>query len=163
MLPLVVGGTGLYLRALRHGLFDGPARDEALRRRLEVLAARFGVARLHRLLARVDPAAAGRIEPQDLVRTVRALEVYRTTGRSISAQQAAGASAARGLPLAAWSAWRRTAVCCGERVERRTREMLGGGLLDEVRASAVARLSRRSCGRCRRSATGRQSPCLRAG
>ena len=57
-LAIVAGGTGLYLRALLEGLFEGPARDEALRRRLEGLADRFGEERLHRLLRRADPVAA---------------------------------------------------------------------------------------------------------
>src|SRR6185295_15472347 len=72
---IVAGGTGLYLRALLEGLFEGPARDTALRARFERLAERFGDARLHRLLGRVDAAAAARIETRDRVRVVRALEV----------------------------------------------------------------------------------------
>src|SRR6185295_18541391 len=71
--PLVVGGTGLYLRALLVGLFEGPSRDAELRRRLEGIAERRGDARLHRLLARVDPRAAARIPPRDRVRVIRAL------------------------------------------------------------------------------------------
>jgi len=60
-LPIVAGGTGLYLRALRRGLFAGPSRDPDLRRRLEAIADRGGDARLHRMLARVDPDSAARI------------------------------------------------------------------------------------------------------
>ncbi len=74
-LPIVVGGTGLYVRALLHGVVDAPGRDPALRTRLEEEAARDGRAALHRRLAEVDPGAAARIRPNDLVRTVRALEV----------------------------------------------------------------------------------------
>ena len=105
-LPVVAGGTGLYLRALLSGLFEGPSRDAVLRRRLEAIAERFGDARLHRLLARVDADAARRIEPRDRVRVVRALEVFGATGRPISAQQREGVRAARGLPPAG----RRTAT-----------------------------------------------------
>src|SRR6185503_7276447 len=82
--PIVVGGSGLYLRALLSGLFEGPSRDAALRARLERVAARFGDARLHRLLRRVDPEAAARIEVRDRVRVIRALEVFRATGRTLS-------------------------------------------------------------------------------
>src|SRR5262245_58584406 len=64
-LPVVVGGTGLYLRALLQGLFPGPSRSEPLRRRLEGMADRFGNARLLRLLGRVDPKAGVRIPPND--------------------------------------------------------------------------------------------------
>lgn len=74
-LPLVVGGTGLYVRALLHGLAPAPGRDPALRAELEAQAAREGRAALHRRLAAVDPAAAARIGPNDLVRIVRALEM----------------------------------------------------------------------------------------
>lgn len=83
-LPVIVGGTGLYLKALLEGLFEGPSRDERLRGRLERWAARHGAARLHALLARIDPAAAARLHPHDLVRVVRALEVYRLTRRRLS-------------------------------------------------------------------------------
>ena len=89
--PIVAGGTGLYLRALLHGLFEGPARDEPLRRRLEGMADRHGDARLHRILARVDPESAARIQARDRVRVVRALEVYRATGRPIGEHHRSGA------------------------------------------------------------------------
>jgi len=74
-LPLVVGGTGLYLRALLHGVVDAPGRDPALRARLEEEAARLGRPALHRRLAEVDPQAAARIRENDLVRVIRALEM----------------------------------------------------------------------------------------
>ncbi len=131
-LPLVAGGTGLYLRALLQGLFAGPARVEPLRRRLEALAERFGDARLHRLLRHHDAQAGRRISPGDRVRIVRALEVYCVTGRSISTQQGEGAEPLRGfrtliVGLRPDRAALRLAVAA------RTREMLAGGLLDEVR------------------------------
>jgi len=74
-LPIVAGGTGLYLRALLHGLADAPGRDPALRARLEAEAAREGRPALHRRLEALDPAAAAGIGPNDLVRIVRALEI----------------------------------------------------------------------------------------
>jgi tRNA dimethylallyltransferase len=131
-LPIVAGGTGLYLRALLEGLFEGPPRDEALRRRLEAIGDRFGDVRLHRLLARVDPVAAERIRPRDRVRVVRALEVYRATGRPISEQQRRGSAPLRGfralvVGLDPGRAALRVAI------EARTRRMLEGGLIDEVR------------------------------
>jgi tRNA dimethylallyltransferase len=130
--PLVVGGSGLYLRALVSGLFEGPSRDEALRRRLEAIADRFGDARLHRVLRRVDPAAGARIEVRDRIRVVRALEVFRATGRSLSQHHRAGA-----LPLAGYDV--RLVGLSPSRdvlrlaIERRTDEMLAKGLLDETR------------------------------
>ena len=131
-LAIVAGGTGLYLRALFHGLFEGPSRDEALRRRLDGIAERFGDARLHRLLAGVDPEAAARIGPRDRVRVVRALEVYRTTGRTISEQQRGGSTPLRGFrPLVVGLDPGREELRGA--VAARTREMLARGLLDEVR------------------------------
>jgi tRNA dimethylallyltransferase len=83
--PLVVGGTGLYYRALTRGLFPGPAADLALRAKLERVAERRGVAFLHRMVQRVDPASGARILARDRKRLVRALEVYFVTGRPLSA------------------------------------------------------------------------------
>ena len=84
-LPIVVGGTGLYYRALTRGFFPGPARDTVLRARLERIADRKGVERLHTLLGRVDPESAARIQSRDRKRLIRALEVYVVTRRPISA------------------------------------------------------------------------------
>jgi tRNA dimethylallyltransferase len=83
-LPILVGGTGLYYRALTRGFFPGPARDTALRARLERVADRKGESRLHALLRGVDPASAVRISPADRKRVVRALEVYMLTGRALT-------------------------------------------------------------------------------
>jgi tRNA dimethylallyltransferase len=131
-LAIVAGGTGLYLRALLTGLFEGPSRDEALRARLEAMAERFGDPRLHRVLRGVDPQAAARIQPTDRLRIVRALEVFRATGRPLSQQQREGAEPLRGFDVRifglspAREALRR-------RVEERTARMFAAGLVDEVR------------------------------
>jgi tRNA dimethylallyltransferase len=128
----VAGGSGLYFRALRHGLFEGPSRDDALRARLEAVAARHGGARLHRWLARVDPPAAARIDAADRVRIVRALEVFHKTGRPLSGHHQAGAEPLRGFDV--------RVVGLGPpreslraAVEARTQRMLAEGLLDETR------------------------------
>ncbi len=134
-LPIVAGGTGLYLRALIEGLFVGPPRQEETRRRLEALAERHGDARLHRLLRHLDPEAAARITPRDRVRTVRALEVYRATGRPISEHHREHRTLTR--PLHGYRAFTIGLVPDRARlrraVEQRTRAMLERGLLDEVR------------------------------
>jgi tRNA dimethylallyltransferase len=131
-LPIVAGGSGLYLRALLQGLFEGPARDDGLRLRLEGLAERFGDRRLHRVLARVDPEAAERTSPSDRVRIVRALEVYWLTGRPITELRREGSRPLEGyrtlvLGLAPDRATLRVAV------ESRTRQMIERGLVAEVR------------------------------
>lgn len=86
--PLLVGGTGLYFRALESGLSDLPAADRGVRARLAAEAALLGLAHLHRRLAEVDPPAAARIHPNDPQRIQRALEVWEITGRPISSLQA---------------------------------------------------------------------------
>ena len=136
-LAIVAGGTGLYLRALLHGLFEGPSRDEALRARLERIASRRGDARLHRLLARVDPAAARRIAPRDRVRVVRALEVYFRTGRPISEEHRGGGAPLAGFrPFLVGLAPDRARL--RDAVAARTRRMLADGLVDEVRGLLAA-------------------------
>lgn len=81
---VIAGGTGLYLQGLLRGVFDGPRRDEALRARLLGVEARRGESSLHRMLRRMDPVTAARLQPRDTQRIVRALEVFFLTGRPLS-------------------------------------------------------------------------------
>jgi tRNA dimethylallyltransferase len=83
-LPILVGGTGLYLRALTQGLFNGPTRSMYWRNRLEMMAERKGRAYLHRVLKRLDPVAASRIAERDKPKVIRALEVRLETGKPLS-------------------------------------------------------------------------------
>jgi tRNA dimethylallyltransferase len=131
-LPILAGGTGFYYRALTRGLFPGPGRDELLRRRLESIAARRGVGHLHRMLARLDPPSAIRIQPRDLKRMVRALEVFFLTGRPLTMHFAETASPIPGvevIPIAV----RLPAAAISERVTRRVDEQFERGLLAEIR------------------------------
>jgi len=86
-IPLLVGGTGFYLRALREPFFESPQTDQALRARLNEMRERRGPEYLHRLLRRIDAAAADQLFPRDWPRVQRAIEVYLQTGRSIMAQK----------------------------------------------------------------------------
>jgi tRNA dimethylallyltransferase len=132
-LPIVVGGTGFYYRALTRGLFPGPGSDAALRARLEAVAERRGVTSLHRWLGRVDPASALRIQPRDEKRLVRALEVYLLTGRPLTdhfAQTASPIPEFDVVPVAL----RLPAAAISERVTRRVDEQFERGLLEEIRA-----------------------------
>jgi tRNA dimethylallyltransferase len=86
-LPIVVGGTGLYLRALLEGIFPGPGRSDRYRRRVRLLLARRGPEYLHQRLAARDPVAAARIQPRDALRVIRALEVLFLAGSPISSLQ----------------------------------------------------------------------------
>jgi tRNA dimethylallyltransferase len=131
-LPLLVGGTGFYFRALTRGLFPGPGRDDVLRGRLESMAARRGVGFLHRMLTRVDPQSGRRIQPRDLKRLVRALEVFFLTGRPLTAHFANTASPIADVDVLA-IALRLPAAAISERVARRVDKQFARGLLDEIR------------------------------
>jgi tRNA dimethylallyltransferase len=131
-LPILVGGTGLYYRALTRGFFPGPSRDAGLRERLERVAGRRGVAWLHGWLSRVDPQSALRIQPRDLKRIVRALEVYLLTRRPLTAHFADTVSALPEYEIAAF-ALAIPAHETAERVARRVDAQFERGLLDEIR------------------------------
>ncbi len=98
-LPLLVGGTMLYLRALRDGLAEMPPADARIRAEIDAMAAAAGWGAVHAELARVDPAAAARIAPQDAQRMQRALEVYRIT---VFSDLALAARARTGQPHYRW-------------------------------------------------------------
>ena len=131
-LPLIVGGTGFYYRALTRGLFPGPAADPALRARLDRIAARRGTAFLHRMVKRIDPGSAARIQPRDRRRLVRALEVYFLTGKALTAHFGDTVSALRFCEVVPIGL-RIPAALMAERVARRVDEQFARGLLDEIR------------------------------
>jgi tRNA dimethylallyltransferase len=85
--PVLVGGTGFYLRTLRQPLFESPKTDATLRERFRSIQSKCGAEHLHRMLLRVDPEAAAKLPPKDAARVIRALEVYFQTGEPISSQQ----------------------------------------------------------------------------
>lgn len=132
-LPLVVGGTGLYLRAMLNGLFDGPSRCESLRGRLRQQARRKGDTHLHRLLARVDPESARRILPGDRPKIIRALEVYFLTAKPISLHFRDAPEKLKGFRLLkiGLSPARDRLY---RRIEERVDRMFAGGLVEEVRS-----------------------------
>ncbi len=129
-LPLIVGGTGLYIRAVVDDLtIPEVAPDHEMRARLAGEARAFGPAHLHARLAAVDPAAAARIHPGNTRRVIRALEVTLLTGRPISSQQRAGSAgpvAIVGLTMDRAALYRR--------IEARADAQIAAGLVDEVRA-----------------------------
>lgn len=131
-LPVLVGGTGLYYRALTRGMFAGPSRDQPLRRRLERVAARRGAVALHRWLARVDASSAERIQVPDVKRVVRALEVWILTGRPLTEHFAATTSPLADYEIAS-VALRIPEEETVARVARRVAAQFEGGLLDEIR------------------------------
>lgn len=130
-LPIVTGGTGLYLTALLKGIFDQGRPDLEKRARLERLASRHGLPRLHRLLRHVDPEYAARTQPGDPVRIVRALEVFFATGRAFSEAQRDRRPAFEGDVLLVGLDPGRDEL--RRRVEARVSRMLGSGLVSETR------------------------------
>ncbi len=129
--PVVVGGTGLYIKALLYGLFCSDARDPAVRARLRAEAEAQGAAALHNRLAQCDPQTAGRLHPNDAVRIQRALEVFEVTGRPISALQREHRfgdtpfhALKMGLSLDRETLYRR--------IDRRVEAMIATGLEEEV-------------------------------
>lgn len=137
-LPILVGGTGFYYRALTRGLFPGPGKDAALRARLERIAERRGVERLHTLLTRVDPESAHRIQRRDLKRLVRALEVYFKTGKPLTEHFADTVSPLPADVTVGAVALRMPAQWLADRLARRVDEQFAAGLLDEIRALLAA-------------------------
>ena len=138
LVPILVGGTGFYYRALTRGLFPGPAANAELRARLEAIAARRGVERLHRMVTRVDPESGVRIMPRDLKRLVRALEVYFLTGRPLTAHFDETASLldpdVQVIPIGL----RMPAAWLSERLTKRVDAQFDAGLLDEMRGLLAA-------------------------
>jgi tRNA dimethylallyltransferase len=138
----VVGGTSLYIKGLIEGIFSGPPADWNLRRELERLAEEKGIEYLYTMLKEADPKAASRLHPNDLRRIIRALEVYRKTGKGISTYQSQWTKLRTPnseprtpngyIPTIA--AIRRTKEDLHNRIERRVDRMFELGLVDEVRS-----------------------------
>ena len=136
-LPIVAGGSGLYVRALLQGLFHGPPRDEAIRARLTRRIQDEGLESLRRDLGAVDPEALAAIHPGDPVRVIRALEVHELTGRPITALRRERAPDP--FPALVFGLrWERPALA--ERIASRLGRQLERGFLDEVRTLLEAPL-----------------------
>ncbi len=138
-LPIVVGGTGLYFKALTDGLADMPSIDPQLRARLRAWLAETGAPALHAELARVDADAATRLKSTDAPRILRALEVWETTGASIATLQA------NTNPALAREQWAGLALTPDRAalyaaIDARFEAMIAAGALDEVRAFAAREL-----------------------
>jgi tRNA dimethylallyltransferase len=142
--PILVGGTGFYLRTLRQPLFESPKTDAQLRERLRHIHAMHGAEHLHRMLERLDPAAAGNLTPRDHVRVIRALEVFFQTGKRISEVQPTRADPpefADRIHVFALDPPRENLY---ERINRRTEQHFARGLIDEVAELRKAGVSDRS-------------------
>lgn len=132
--PLLVGGTMMYFRALTGGIAELPSADANIRATIDAEAQQLGWPAMHERLGKVDPIAANRIKPNDRQRIQRALEVYRASGKALSEWQQGGADTAnddvRFVKLALQPEPRKI---LHERIERRLNMMLNNGFLDEVK------------------------------
>ena len=130
--PILIGGTGLYLRALTEGLFNGPARSLYWRNRLEMIGERKGLTHLHRLLSRLDPPAASRIAERDRPKIIRALEVRLETGKALTEHL----SREPRQPLTGFNTiyvgLNPSRADLYRRIDERVRRMFAMGLVDEV-------------------------------
>ncbi len=137
-IPLLVGGTGLYFRALLYGLSDLPSADPVLRARLEQEAAIHGWRYMHQRLARLDPEAAQRIHPNDPQRIQRALEVIELSGRPLSELQQGSREPSLDYEVLKLARAPREREVLRQRVAQRFRAMLAQGLEQEVRGLLAA-------------------------
>ena len=140
---ILVGGAGLYFRAVVDGLFEGPDADTALRERLEQEAAQRGVDVLHERLHACDPASAERIHPNNVVRVIRALEVYELTGTPMSEHQQQWHQENPRYPFIAFCLTMPRALLY-QRIEQRVEVMLANGLIAEVESLLAAGYTRDS-------------------
>jgi tRNA dimethylallyltransferase len=131
--PILVGGTGFYLRTLREPLFDSPPTDANLRERLRVIHRQKGPEHLHRLLTRIDPATAERLNPNDYVRTIRAIEVFMQTGKRISSLQSYRAESPPFADRIQLFVLEPPRAELYEKINQRTEHHFTAGLVEEVR------------------------------
>jgi tRNA dimethylallyltransferase len=129
---IAVGGTALYIKALLYGLFEGPGTDKQIRVELQERAQAQGLAELYQELTEIDPVAAERINPNDSKRIIRALEVYRITGKPISSLQRQWNSSEA---IDDWTiiGLRREKAEESRRINSRVKNMIADGLVDEVK------------------------------
>ncbi len=131
--PIIVGGTGLYLRATLHGLFRGPGRDSVLRDRLERISSEKGPEQLHRILARLDLDSAARIHYNDRPKVIRAIEVCLLTRQSLSDAFEQGSEEALSGYRIVQIGLAPPREALYERINQRTRKMFSDGLIEEVK------------------------------
>ena len=138
--PILAGGTGLYVKSLVDGLFSSPPKNEEIRKKLGQIAKRKGTEYLHAKLEKIDPEAAGKIHPNDLKRTVRALEVYEITGSTITDKKTESEGILKEYDCR-FFALKLPRSLLYERVEENVDRMFERGIIDEVKSLRARDLS----------------------
>lgn len=141
--PIIVGGSGLYVKALVDGLFPSPEADMAFRKKTERFIKKHGSPSAHKRLEDIDPASASKIHPNDARRIIRALEIYHTTGRTMSElkSQTSGIAGEFRVKIFGLKAPREEIY---RLIEDRVDSMFGSGLIGEVKKLCKKRLSKTS-------------------
>ena len=129
--PIIVGGSGLYIRAIIDGFFQGPGKDSEIRESLEQESQKYGAEMLFEKLKRIDPVSAAKMDASKVRRVIRALEVYYTTGKQISDLHSSQETRAPFEVLQYALEWERKTLY--ERINHRIDEMIENGLVEEVR------------------------------
>ncbi len=130
-IPLLVGGTMFYFKALEIGLSKLPSADVAIRKQIEQKVSQFGISEIHRQLRQIDPVMADKIDPHDSQRIQRAMEIYQVTGESPSNQMKPGIGL--DFPLIKLALFNPNRSALHQRIAERFDSMLQQGLIDEVR------------------------------
>lgn len=132
-IPILVGGTGFYLRTLRHPFFESPKTDEKLREKLKQIKEKKGAEHLHKMLQRVDKISAAKLFPRDYVRVMRALEVFFQTGKPISELQPNRAKPPEFASRIKIFALNPPREMLYERINKRAEQHFANGLIEEVK------------------------------
>ncbi|MCP4633293.1 MAG: tRNA (adenosine(37)-N6)-dimethylallyltransferase MiaA [candidate division Zixibacteria bacterium] len=131
-IPIIVGGSGLYIRALEEGFFEGPKADYKFRRVQEFKIEKYGIEKLHKILKKVDPETAERLSPKDKSRIIRALEVFKSEGKGITQLQRERSSPSTNyMFIKIGIRWPRDILY--QRINQRVAHMVNCGLVDEVK------------------------------
>lgn len=144
-IPIIVGGSGLYVKALVDGLFPSPAADMRFRRKMEAFAARYGSKRLYGKLVKIDPEAAAAIHPNDKRRIIRALEIHQATGRTMTELKAETKGLADIYDVKIFGLTRPREELY-QAINARVDAMLNSGAIDEVKKLKRTRLSKTAAG-----------------
>jgi tRNA dimethylallyltransferase len=142
-IPVVVGGSGLYVKALIDGLFPSPAAEIGFRARMQRFIGRYGSIKAHEKLSRIDPDAAASIHPNDSRRIIRALEIYHSTGKTMTELKSSTKGLKDEFSIKIFGLIRKRGAMYRD-IENRVDDMFAGGIVNEVRRLSGKKMSKTS-------------------